>query len=91
MTAPDLTSWLADKSDWHGSLQADVCDSLLPYARAQGATLLGCVGTCWGGYMVARLSSYSDFRAGVSFHPATTFIAENVNKEKLYEVRQRKY
>ena len=87
MTAPDLTSWLADKSDWHGSLQADVCDSLLPYARAQGATVLGCVGTCWGGYMVARLSSYSDFRAGVSFHPATTFIAENVNKEKLYEVR----
>ena len=30
---------------------------------------------------------HSDFRAAVSFHPATTFIAENVNKEKLYEVR----
>ena len=36
--------------------------------------------------MVARLSGYTDFRAGVAFHPATTFIAENCNQEKLYEV-----
>ena len=74
-------------SDWYGSLQAEVCDRILPYAKEQGAKVFGCVGTCWGGYLVARLSAYSDFRAAVSFHPATTFIAENVNKEKLYEVR----
>ena len=36
--------------------------------------------------MVNRLSGYGDFKAGVSFHPATTFIAETVNKEQLYEV-----
>jgi len=59
---------------------------ILPYARSHGATVFGCVGTCWGGYMVARLSGYTDFRAGVAFHPATTFIAENCNQEKLYEV-----
>jgi len=86
VSAPDLREWLVKQSDWYGSLQADVCDTILPYARAQGAKVFGCVGTCWGGYLVARLSSYSDFRAGASFHPATTFIAENVNKEKLYEV-----
>ena len=74
-------------SDWYGARQAEMCDTILPYAKQQGAKIFGCVGTCWGGYMVARLSSYSDFRAAVSFHPATTFIAENVNKEKLYEVR----
>ena len=32
------------------------------------------------------VSGYGDFRAGVSFHPATTFIAETVNKEEVYEV-----
>ena len=58
--------------------------------RSHGATVFGCVGTCWGGYMVARLSGYTDFRAGVAFHPATTFIAENCNQEKLYEVSQSK-
>ena len=87
VTAPDLSPWLARMSDWYGALQAEVCDLILPYAKEQGAKVFGCVGTCWGGYLVARLSAYSDFRAAVSFHPATTFIAENVNKEKLYEVR----
>ena len=76
-------------SHWYGEAgrQTEVFDTILPYAKEQGAKVFGCVGTCWGGYMVSRLSSYSDFRAGVSFHPATTFIAETVNKEKLYEVR----
>ena len=54
-------------------------------ARQHGATVFGAVGTCWGGYLVARLCSYGEFRAGVSFHPATTFVAETVNQEKLYE------
>ena len=78
---------MARMSDWYGARQAEVCDTILPYAKEHGAKVFGCVGTCWGGYMVARLSAYTDFRAAVSFHPATTFIAETVNKEKLYEVR----
>ena len=86
VTAPDLCPWLAAQSDWYGARQAEVCDLLLPHARALGASVFGAVGTCWGGYMAARLSSYGEFRAAVSFHPATTFIAENVNKEELYEV-----
>ena len=86
VTAPDLCAWLATQSDWYRERQAEVCDKILPYARAQGATVFGSVGTCWGGYMVARLSSYGEFRAGVSLHPATSFITETVNKEELYEV-----
>jgi len=86
LTAPDLVPWLAAQSDWYGARQAEVCDLLLPYARQHGATVFGAVGTCWGGYLVARLCSYGEFRAGVSFHPATTFVAETVNQEKLYEV-----
>ena len=27
----------------------------------------GAVGTCWGGYMVLRLSSYGEFKAGEKF------------------------
>jgi len=86
VTAPDLVTWLQTQSDWYGARQAEVCDKILPYARSHGAKVFGAVGTCWGGYMVARLSGYGDFRAGVSFHPATTFIAETVNKEEVYEV-----
>jgi len=86
VTSDDLVPWLVTKSDWYGARQEDVCDKILPYARSHGAEMFACAGTCWGGYMVTRLSGYSDFKAGISFHPATTFIAENVNKEKLYEV-----
>jgi len=86
VTSEDLVPWLHKHSDWYGSRQAEMCDTVLPYARSHGAQVFACVGTCWGGYMVTRLSGYSDFKAGISFHPATTFIAENVNKEKLYEV-----
>ena len=51
--------------------------------------------TWWPDYQVLQhlcqlvcicVSGYGDFRAGVSFHPATTFIAETVNKEEVYEV-----
>ena len=86
VNAPDLVPWLAAQSDWYGARQAEVCDLVLPHARALGATVFGAVGTCWGGYMAARLSSYGEFKAAVSLHPATTFIAETVNKEELYEV-----
>merc|ERR1712154_87017 len=46
VSAPDLTEWLVKQSDWYGSLQADVCDTILPYARAQGAKVFGLQG--WG-------------------------------------------
>ena len=35
----------------------------------------GCVGTCWGSYMVLRESAYDFMKAGVSMHPSHTPIA----------------
>ena len=42
-------------------------------------------GTCWGTYMVLRLSSYVDFRAGISMHPSHSLICAmlGVDEEKL--------
>jgi hypothetical protein len=37
---------------------------LLPYAKSLGAVTFAAVGNCWGGYMVMRLSSYAEFKAG---------------------------
>ena len=56
MASEDLVPWLLKHSDWYGSRQAEMCDIVLPYARSHGAEVFGCVGTCWGGYMVTRLS-----------------------------------
>jgi dienelactone hydrolase len=39
-------------------------EQLLPYAKSLGATAFAAVGNCWGGYMVMRLSSYTEFKAG---------------------------
>lgn len=84
--AEDLGEWILKQTDWHGQRQIEWVEQILPYARDLGAEVFGVAGTCWGGYMVARLSSYGEFQAGVSFHPATSFITENVLKEKLYEI-----
>jgi len=86
VTAPDLGVWLKEKSVWLGQRQKDWVEKILPYARAHGAEVFGAVGTCWGGYMVLRLSSYGEFRAGASFHPATSYVVENLLQEKLYAV-----
>jgi hypothetical protein len=37
---------------------------LLPYAKSLGAVTFAAAGNCWGGYMVMRLSSYAEFKAG---------------------------
>jgi hypothetical protein len=45
---------------------------LLPYAKSLGAVTFAAAGNCWGGYMVMRLSSYAEFKAGKhSFHAYT--------------------
>jgi dienelactone hydrolase len=45
-------------------LQMEWVEKLLPYAKSLGATTFAAVGNCWGGYMVMRLSSYTEFKAG---------------------------
>jgi len=85
VNSPDLKNWIIKQTDWFGKLQIDVVETLIPYARSQGATCLGAAGTCWGAYMVARLCQYTDFQAGASLHPAITFVTE-VLGEDVYEL-----
>ena len=66
-----LTGMARDRYCWSGVqhscvYQADWVETILPYARSQGAKVFGCAGTCWGGYMVMRLSAYNEFKAGTS-------------------------
>merc|ERR1712179_16702 len=86
VTSPDLGEWLKLQSDWLGHRQSDWVETVLPYARSHGAEIFGVAGTCWGGYMVLRLSSYGEFKAGASFHPATSYVVETLLKQKLYEI-----
>ena len=43
---------------------------MLPYAKDQGCTTFGAIGTCWGSYMVVRMSADALVSAGVSMHPS---------------------
>jgi len=48
-------------------IQMEWVEMLLPYAKCLGAVTFAAVGNCWGGYMVMRLSSYAEFKAGKCF------------------------
>lgn len=39
-------------------------------------------GTCWGSYVVLRISSHPDFKAGVSFHPSHTILMSLMNDDE---------
>ena len=43
------------------------------------------IGTCWGTYLVVKLSSYVDLKAGISMHPSHTAICAmlGVDEEKI--------
>merc|ERR1712123_206827 len=56
------------------------------YGFEGGRTRQLCDQLADSGYMVMRLSAYTDFKAGVSLHPATTCIAQDLLNEELYEV-----
>lgn len=83
---PDLVDWIASQTDWYGQRQVEWVEQLLPYAKSLGALAFAAVGNCWGGYMVMRLSSYGEFKAGVSLHPAITVVAKHILKEDIYEL-----
>jgi len=74
------TSWDKLSKDWH--------EKIRPYAEKHGAKRFGAIGTCWGTYMVLRLSGLPDFYAGVSWHPSHVAISKNILGEDvklLYE------
>lgn len=86
MDDPDVAEWIASQTDWYGQRQSEWVELLLPYALSLGATTFAAVGNCWGGYMVMRLSSYAEFKAGVCLHPAITVVGKHILKENIYEL-----
>jgi len=73
-TEPDVVEFLKSKTQWT-SLATDWTEKVLPYAKSLGAKRFGAIGTCWGSYMVLRLSAEADFFGGVSWHPSHTPIS----------------
>ena len=58
----------------------------MKFAKEKGAKSFGTIGTCWGSYVVVRLSSFADLKAGVSMHPSHTPIASMILKEDEKEI-----
>ena len=53
---------MQQKKDWK--------EAVLPYAKDHGCITFGAIGTCWGSYMVVRMSADPLVSAGVSMHPS---------------------
>lgn len=68
---------MPQKKDWE--------DVVLPYAMDHGCTTFGAIGTCWGSYMVVRMSSHPLISAGVSMYPSHSPIMK-VMKEKEKDI-----
>lgn len=66
-TDPGLVDHIKKYS--YSELEPDV-NRVLTFARSRGANTFGSVGTCWGSFLVIKLSAFPDFKAGVSMHPS---------------------
>ena len=78
--------FLKDKSDWDGYLKDDWLN-VKDYAKRQGCKTFGGIGTCWGTYVVIRMSEDVEVKAGISMHPSHPPIANHLeeNEEMLYK------
>ena len=47
-------------------------------------------GTCWGSYMVVRLSSYPEVKAGVSMHPSHSAIIGALGEDEAQILEEAK-
>lgn len=79
-----LGLFIKRNSHW-GKLKKDWEDVVLPYAMDHGCTTFGAIGTCWGSYMVVRMSSHPLISAGVSMYPSHSPIMK-VMKEKEKDI-----
>lgn len=80
-SAPGTVEFLIEKTNWR-KLIVDWENIVLPFAKAKGAKRFGCIGTCWGSYMVLRESAYDEMKVGVSMHPSHTPISGLVGEEE---------
>lgn len=53
----------------YSKMESDV-SRILEFARRKGATTFGSIGTCWGSYLVVKMSALPGFQAGISMHPS---------------------
>lgn len=70
----EVSNWTSLKQDW----EKKIC----PYARRQGGKVFGAIGTCWGSYMVMKLSAYDEVVAGVSMHPSHPGIMKALGEDE---------
>ena len=68
---------MPQKKDWE--------NVVLPYAEDHGCTTIGAIGTCWGSYMVVRMSSHPLISAGVSMYPSHSTVIK-VMKENEKDI-----
>ncbi len=82
----DTVKFLKEKSNWTGLLKNDWLN-VKDYAKRQGCSTFGTIGTCWGTYVVIRMSEDVDVKAGISMHPSHPNIAQflNENEETFYK------
>lgn len=80
-TLPGAKDFLMEETQWP-KLKKDIESHVLPWAKEQGAKIFGAIGTCWGSYVVLRISSHPDFKAGVSFHPSHTILMSLMNDDE---------
>eukprot|EP00808_Paulinella_micropora_P031933 g80080.t1 len=81
---PKLSKWLKPY-DW------PTCSAVLEKGRkyamanatnAQGRLSLGCVGFCWGNWVVMHACASGHFQAGVSMHPSHVFVSQQFGEEE---------
>ena len=83
---PNATELIKEQSDWT-NLEKTWKEIIFPYAESNGAKKFGVLGTCWGTYLVMRLSSDPKVSAGISWHPSHTQISRNLGEDPLELMR----
>lgn len=86
------------KSFDFAKLEPDL-ERVMSFVRGKGCTSVGAVGTCWGSYVVLKLSSYTEYnriieyKCGVSIHPSHPIMCElfGENEEKVLEAVKGKH
>lgn len=76
----EFDNFISDHTQW-SNLKADWEYKIHPLAKQLGAKKISAVGTCWGSYMVLRLSALPEVSCGVSMHPAHPLWIQNVLRE----------
>lgn len=74
------TRWSNLKLDWD--------TKILPHIKKYQVKKIGTLGTCWGSYMVVRLSAIVDICCGVSIHPSHTPICSALAEDERVLLQQ---